>query len=187
MTKLPVTLEAAEAAELEKMALAFARQLVRTFKSSTGWGKHWLKAAAANPRWTSDICNLAREGSGLADEAVRELIVECDQRRQEPLMAVRQYGAEIVQAGGRLPRRGGWDKSAGFLRDMMVMCIIKHVCGVFSLPPTRSRSSRREGLSSCRIVAMALAAEREGISEAAVVTIWTRYRARADTFLLDIG
>jgi len=198
MTKLPKTLEAAEAAQLESRALASARQHISRLKSDMflqiplpegelppdssfswlnreddrRWFKHLLKTVAMDPNHTSYICNLAREdGWGLADEALRELFVEREQRGQDLPMAVRQYCVEIVQTAGR-PRRGGWDKS--FLRNIAICSVIDGVCEEFSLQPTRSRTSWREGLSGCRIVAKALAAEGLAMSEAAVVTIWTR-------------
>ena len=55
------------------------------------------------------------------------------------------------------------------------MTVVADVCHAFGLPPTRSRASRRHGLSGCYIAARALEREREAISKSAIVEAWTRY------------
>jgi hypothetical protein len=200
MTKgLPATLEAA----VETAAVAHARRHVRRLKSgeisaqplelldsesvapwswfgrenSRAWVKARLKArlraSAANPQLASFVCGLARDGVSLADEALREIIIEHKERDEKLLVSLRAYDIEITKAGRR--RRGGWDTTEVILRNLAIASVVADVCRAFGLPPTRSRASRRHGLSGCYIASRALEEEREAISEASVARTWTRY------------
>jgi hypothetical protein len=200
MTKgLPATLEDAEMAAVEVKAVARARRYVRRLKSgaisaqplelrnsegaapwswfgrenSRAWVKTRLKALAANPQRASFVCGLARNGLSIAAEALREIIVEHKERDEKLFTSLRAYDIEITQAG--LRRRGGRDTTEAVLRDLAIVCVIADVRHEFGLPPTRSRASKRHGLSGCYIAARALKEEREAISESAVVKAWTRY------------
>jgi hypothetical protein len=199
MTKLPATLEDTEIAAIEGTAVARARRYVNRLKggeisaqplelrdsegaapwswfggeNSRAWVKARLKALAANPQRASFVCGLARDGLSVADEALREIIVEHKERDEKLLTSLRAYDIEIMQARRR--RRGGWDTTEVVLRNLAIVCVIADICHAFGLPPTRSRASRRHGLSGCYIAARALEEEREAISESAVVTAWTRY------------
>lgn len=203
MTKgLPATLEDAEMAAREAAAVARARRFVRRLKDGTipaselppefalfdgagpiswfgwensrAWVKARLKARASNPQFASYVCGLARDGSAIADEVLREIIIEAKERDEKLFTSLRAYDIEITQAAGR--RRGGWDIADVVLRDLAILCVIADVCIAFGLPPTRSRASRRHALSGCYIAARALEEEREAISESAVVKAWTRHR-----------
>ena len=207
MTKgLPATVEDAEIAAVEDAAVARARRYVRKLKSgeisaqplelrdsegaaptswfgrenSRAWVKTRLKALAADPQRASFVCGLARDGLCVADEALREIIVEHKERDEELLTSLRAYDIEITQGVGR--RRGGRDTTEVVLRNLAIVCVIADICHAFGLPPTRSRASLRHGLSGCYIAARALEEEREAISESAVVRAWTRY-----SFLLESG
>lgn len=199
MTRLPATLEDAEIAAVEGKAVARARRFVRRLKSgeisaqplelrgsegaapwpwfgqamSRTWVKARLKALAVTPHRVSFVCGLARDGVSVADEALREIIVEHKERDEKLLTSLRAYDIEITQ--GQRRRRGGWDTTEVILRNLAIVCIVADVCHAFGLPPTRSRASRRHGLSGCYIVARVLDEEREAISESAVVKAWTRY------------
>jgi hypothetical protein len=199
MTKLPATLEKAEMAAVEVAAVARARRYVRRLKSgaisaqppelrdsegvaqwswfgrenSRAWVKARLKALAVIPQRASFVCGLARDGHSVADEALREIIVEHKERDEKLLTSLRAYDIEIMQTRRR--PRGGWDTTEVILRNLAMVMIIRDVCDAFDLPPTRSRASRRHGLSGCYVAARALGEEREAISESAVVNVWTRY------------
>jgi hypothetical protein len=196
MTKgLPATLEAA----VETAAVAHARRHVRRLKSgeisaqplelrdsegaapcswfgredSRAWVKARLKALAVIPQRASFVCGLARDGVSVADEALREIIVEHKERDEKLLASLRACDIEITKAARR--RRGGWDTTEVVLRNLAIASVIADVCRAFGLPPTRSRSARRHGLSGCYIASRALEEEREAISEASVARTWTRY------------
>jgi hypothetical protein len=200
MTKgLPATLEDAEMAAVEDEAVARARRYVHKLKSgeisaqplelrdsegaaqwswfgrenSRAWIKARLKASAVNPQLASFVCGLARDGLSVADEALREIIVEHKERDEKLLTSLRAYDIEIMQAGRR--RRGGWNTTKVVLRNLGIVCVIADICHAFGLPPTRSRASQRHGLSGCYIAARALEEECEAISESVIVKAWTRY------------
>ena len=201
MTKgLPATMEDAEMAAVEAVAVAHARCHVRRLKSgeisaqplelrdseaaapwswfgrehSRAWVKARLKADALNPQKASYVCRLARAGWTVADEALREIIVEHKEHDEKLLTSLRAYDIEITRTAGR-PSGGGWDPSEMVLHDLAIASVVAEVRRVFGLPPTRSRASRRHRLSGCYIAARALEEEGEAISESAVVKAWTRY------------
>jgi hypothetical protein len=200
MTKrLPATREDAERTAVEEEAVARARRYVRRLKSGTisaqplelldsegaspwswfgrennrAWVKARLKALAGNPQRASFVCGLARDGHSVADEALREIILEHKERDEKLFTSLRAYDIEIMQAGRR--RRGGRDTTEVVLRNLAICCVIRDLCDAFGLNPTRSRASRRHGLSGSYVAARALEEEREAISESAVVQAWTRY------------
>ena len=140
-------------------------------ENSRAWIKARLKALAVIPERASFVCGLARDGDAVADEALREIIVDYKERDEKLHTSLRAYDIEITQAGRR---RGGWDTTELVLRDLAIVCVVAEVCRAFNLPPTRSRASRRHRLSGCYIAARALTEEREAISESAVVKAWTR-------------
>ena len=142
-------------------------------ENSRGWVKARLKALAVNPQRASFVCGLARNGLSIAAEALREIIVEHKERDEKLFTSLRAYDIEIMQTRRR--PRGGWDTTEVILRNLAMVMIIRDVCDAFDLPPTRSRASRRHGLSGCYVAARALGEEREAISESAVVNVWTRY------------
>ena len=142
-------------------------------ENSRAWVKARLKALAVIPQRASFVCGLARDGHSVADEALREIIVEHKERDEKLLTSLRAYDIEIMQTRRR--PRGGWDTTEVILRNLAMVMIIRDVCDAFDLPPTRSRASRRHGLSGCYVAARALEEEREAISESNVVKVWTQY------------
>jgi hypothetical protein len=201
MTKgLPATLKEAEMAAVEAAAVARARRHVRRLKSgeisaqppelrdgegvapwswfgrenSRAWVKARLKALAVIPERASFVCGLARDGVSVADEALREIIVERKERDEKLLTSLRAYDIEITQAGCRR-RDGGWDTTEVVLRSLAIVMVVAEACRASGLNPTRSRASQRHRLSGCSIAARALKEEHEAISESAVVKAWTRY------------
>jgi hypothetical protein len=142
-------------------------------ENSLAWVKARLKLLAVIPQRASFVCGLAREGLSLADEALREIIVEHKETDKKLHTSLRAYDIEITQAGRRRRRR--WDTSEVILHNLAIAMIVADVCRAFGLPPTRSRASRRPGLSGCYVAARALEEEREAISESNVVKVWTQY------------
>ena len=140
MTKgLPATMEDAEMAAVEAVAVAHARCHVRRLKSgeisaqplelrdseaaapwswfgrehSRAWVKARLKADALNPQKASYVCRLARAGWTVADEALREIIVEHKEHDEKLLTSLRAYDIEITRTAGR-PSGGGWTQARWF-------------------------------------------------------------------------
>ena len=110
--------------------------------NSRDWVKARLKADALNPQRSSYVCRFARAGWTVADEAIREIIVEYKERDEKLLTSLRAYDIEITQSAA-LRRRGGWDRTEVSLRNMAILCVIVDICYAFGLPPTRSRRSIR--------------------------------------------
>ena len=158
--------EDAKTAALRAEAVARARRYVRRLKDGTlptsalppefarfdndppiswfrrennrAWVKARLKADALNPQRASYVCGLARAGWTVADEVLREIIVEHKERDEKLLTSLRAYDIEITQSTGR-PRRGGWTTEV-ILRDLAIVCVVADICHAFDLHPTRSRS-----------------------------------------------
>jgi hypothetical protein len=143
-------------------------------ENSRDWVKARLKADALNPQRSSYVCRFARAGWTVADEAIREIIVEYKERDEKLLTSLRAYDIEITQSAGR-PRPGGWTAEV-ILRDLAIAMVVADVCRAFELHPTRSRGPKSHGLSGCAIAAAALDRESVAVSEPAVVKVWTRYR-----------
>jgi hypothetical protein len=205
---LPAKREDAKTAALRAAAVAHARQYVRRLKDGTipasalppelarfdndppiswftrensrAWVKARLKADALKPQRASYVCGLARAGWTVADEALREIIVEHKERGEKLLTSLSAYDIEITQSAGS-PRRGGWTAEV-VLRDLAILCVVADSCHAFDLHPTRSRSPESHGLSGCSIAAAALYQENVAVSEPAVVKVWTR-----SSFLLAPG
>jgi hypothetical protein len=135
-----------------------------------------MKWLAADPHQAERLCNLARAGWGLADEVVREVIVERRQRRQPLLASLEAYEIGAIQGDGYFQsRRGGREKGNDILRDRAIVGLVWEVCQTYGLNPTRNPASKRP--SGCSIAAKALEAEGESgnITEAAVAKIWSTY------------
>jgi hypothetical protein len=189
MTKLPATFEEAE-------ALAYAREGVHMVQaekvsfmglrlswfekadSRSVW-KQWLKLSARDPIALIDLCNEARAGDGLARQALSELILDYRHQHADLPPALAGYEADLIREAGdpehHAPGIRGRRRSDVLLRDIAIVWIVGTICWKFGLKPTRNPASKREHLCGCGIVARALAAEGMAISEAAVVSLWTRW------------
>jgi hypothetical protein len=141
-------------------------------ENSRVWVKARLKALAVNPQRASYVCGLARAGWTVADEALREIIVEYKEHDEKLFTSLRDYDIEITQSAGR-PSRGGWTAEA-VLRDLAIAMVVADACHAYDLHPTRSRGPKRHGLSGCAIAAAALYQENVAVSEPAVVRVWMR-------------
>lgn len=133
-------------------------------------------SALAHPSNTIIIVDYARQGWDLADTALRELILEFHDRREQLPTYLASYNMEIVhEIGERSPRPRGPKKSDIFLRNIVLASIIGDVAERFGLNPTRNRTAARKP-SACLIVAQALATNGMALSEDALVTIWKRHQ-----------
>jgi hypothetical protein len=189
MTKLPATID-------EAQALTYARGRIAPFRDGKhelypGMGEYyWLDkadgrrifvqilkvGALKDSMFMMHVCNAARGGSDLADEALRELIIEFENNRKEKPTALADYTMEIARAGIKPERRSGPKTSNYYLRDIAISSVVFKVHLKFGLNPYRNEASPRP--SACSIVAKAMREERlkgprgKPWTEHAVVAIW---------------
>lgn len=177
MTTLPATLIEAEATEFARAEIAwFHNNPVSLFGidvrmldegDNRAFARHTMKGhALAHPLNMMKIVDYAWAGWDLADEALRELIIEFEYRSETKPPPLANYAMEIAR--GSLRRPPGPKKSDHFLRDIALMMVVESVGQKFRLKPTRSRTSKRP--SACSIVAKTF-----GLSEAAIVALWQRF------------
>jgi hypothetical protein len=188
MTKLPATID-------EAQALTYARGRIASFRDGKhelypGMGEYyWLDkadgrqlfiqmlkvGALKDSMFMMHVCNAARGGSDLADEALRELIIEFENNRKDKPTALAEYTMEIARAGIKPSRRRGPKRSNYYLRDIAVGGVVLQVQLKFGLDPYRNEASPRQ--SACSIVARAMREERlKGKwAESAVVAIFKKY------------
>jgi hypothetical protein len=133
------------------------------------YSRQIMKALAlAHPLHLMEIADYARAGWTLADEALRELIVEFLDRGESMPTYLAAYNMELARGNIRHPP--GPRKEDRFLRDLALVVVMEIVAGRFGLNPTRS-SSRRPSAAS-------VVAKAAQMSESAVVTLWRRYGER---------
>jgi hypothetical protein len=198
MAALP-TYEDAKAALLAADALAYACERVRMVRDEkiTFFGlelswfektdcralvREMMKRGAQQPLAMMDLANMARAGWDLADEAMRELIIEYQHNKLDMPPTLEAYNMEITDPRRRVRHDGvkGRKTADNVLRDITTTALIGDVCRTFSLTPTRSRLSKRKRPSGCGIVAQALREEHvTSIEDEAVIRIWARYGAIA--------
>jgi hypothetical protein len=175
-------------------ALAYARQSARL--AQAWWDRddrrqstlQWLRSVAAQDlTGLCHVCDLARHDSwDIADQTVRELIVERLARGEDLGLQLRTY-AEEIHAGYRA--RPIAPETDTILRAIVLASLVDRVCSRFSLTPTlRSYNPKRPLPSGCHVVALALMQESavEKRSEEAVAAIeaaakraWKRYGDRS--------
>jgi hypothetical protein len=177
MTTLPV----------EAKALAFARDMVAVIRdqkiSVFGMELSWfdkgdnrrlarqiMKSWAHHDPTQQAVADWARSGWDLADEALRELIIEFSDRREPLPTYLSAYSMDVARGGFRRPR--GRKKSDHVLRDIAITMMVAAVIERFGLDAT-GRSPRRCSASS--IVAEALGEANIARSYQAVAAIWSRY------------
>lgn len=181
MTKLPATIQEAE-------ALAYARELhvrhveIPMFGVAYDWksddaGRQFARdiikrLAQHRPEHMIEMVERARQGLSVADEALRQLILEYQDRNEKMPTYLASYAMDIV-AGFKPRRRPAQRRETHFFRDIRIAVFVLLVSERFNLRPTRSPTSSRE--SGCSIVATVI-----GMNEAAVVSIWTRISRQAD-------
>jgi hypothetical protein len=178
MTKLPTTL-------IEADALAFARAEFEWFRNNRinlfgvdvsvldqdgahQLARHSLKIKAMRSvAGMMDVVSYARAGWDLADEALRELILEFENSHTQKPDYLTAYAMDVIRDGSA-PGIRGPQKADNFLRDLAICVVVSKTCERFGLKPTRSRYSRKP--SGCSIVAQAL-----GMGEPGVVEVWRQY------------
>jgi hypothetical protein len=128
----------------------------------------WI--AMEHPLRMIDTVDLARSGWDLADEALRELIIEHIDRGEPLPTYLAAHNMDLVR--GARPKPRGQKKADRYLRDVAVSALVLLVSERFNLPPT-GRSTRWP--SACRIVADALRDAHVLLSHKAVEAIWLRF------------
>ena len=138
------------------------------------WMKQILKDAARKPLQAEHVCVCAREGWGLAQDALKEVLTEAQQRGEQLSASLTAYDIALRQG---LVRCGGPERGKTFLRNIVIYDIVEAMRERFGLCPTRSRSARpgKERLSGCYVAYLALKEERDALSEPAVERIWAEY------------
>jgi hypothetical protein len=188
MTILPATIVEAEALAFARRCIAWVRdgnlalggiERGRWFEKNESHriSRQMFKAwAMESPINRMNAVEFARAGWALADEALRELILEYLDRR-EPLPTYLAAFAMEVAAGVRFRRMPARRKSDNVLRDIIITFIVCFVSERFALRPTRNREAHRRP-SACSIVTDAL--RLEGvlvIAESGINKIWERHSA----------
>jgi hypothetical protein len=115
------------------------------------------------------LMKLAQGGDGLADQALRELIMEhVDRQMPLPdLLAI--YNIHLL-AKTNVRKTRGPKKESNAIRDRALFGLIVEIAERFGLQPTRNMGSQKSD-SACSIVAAAF-----GLSEGAVLTIWNTWK-----------
>ena len=133
---------------------------------------HMLKGyAVRHPLCMMEIVTDARTGWRLADQALRELIVEFKDRG-EPLPTYLESDAMDLAAGNHprfLPGRDGAD---AYIRDIAITTIIGQLVTRHNLKAT---GRNRRNKSACEIVAEALGETSMTMSYDAVARIWKKW------------
>lgn len=170
----------------DNAALAFAREKLLQMRDErldafAGIEAAWLdkadnrtfavemmkRYAMGSPANLMNLVDYARQGWGLADRALRELILEYINRGQMLPTYLAAYNMEIVQQ--RPPRRPAREKADYFLRDIAITSLIIVLIDRFGLTPYGRHSS------ACSIVAEALGAVKINMNYKAVAEVWRRY------------
>lgn len=190
---LPATFREVELSLLAADALAYARNCVRIVRDekinafgveafffqkldNRRLGVEVLKFMAKWPQGMIDLANFGRARWDLADQALRELILEYGHRNEPMPIPLHAYNLEITDPRYVLRRQPGKKKADYLLRDIAIVAIVVEVCWKFGLKLTRDRASKRDRPSGSKIVAQALSDENVcAISEDAVVAIVQRY------------
>jgi hypothetical protein len=190
VNKLPATLQEAE-------ALSYARECVRMVKNdkisffglplswferddSRRWWKQWLKITAMTPDGMLDLYEAARAGDGPSHEVLCELIRWHHHNRAEMPPVLATYDMQVVRAASdpkiqAPPRKRGPKGKPALLRDLAVVWLVGVIRWKFGLKPYRSKLSRSERMNACRVVYLALEAERLAVSEDTIIAIQARW------------
>jgi hypothetical protein len=193
LTKLAATLEEAE-------ALAYARESVRMVRDEKilfleqrlSWfeqadsrrlWKQWLRITAQDPRGLMDLCDDGLDGDVIAREALGELILEYRTARKDLPPQLGNYEMHVVRASIDPERRGRGrpkgDRPRISLRDLATVWVVGDLCATFGFLATRNTLSKKDHPSGCRIVALALEAEKLAIGESTVIGAWMRWGRHA--------
>jgi hypothetical protein len=179
MTTLPATLGEAEALAFARADLACLREHrfselgidVRMFDEGDNrrYARQAIKVhALSHPLKMMDVADGARAGWRLAEEALRELIIEYLDRGEPMPTYLAAYNMELAR--GRRPHEPGPQKEDRFLRDVALVVAVERIAGKFQLKTTRSRSGKSKRPSACSIDAQAA-----GLGESSIVKLWQRF------------
>jgi hypothetical protein len=161
MTKLPAIVEA--------QALTYAREQFAAFRDRKhelypGMGEFsWLdkrdsrrlmvemlKAVAlTDSMHMMIVCDCAKNRLDVADEALRELIIEFENNRKDKPTALADYTMEIARAGIKPSGRRGPKMSNYYLRDIAISSVVFQVIQKFGLDSYRNEASPRPSACSC--------------------------------------
>jgi hypothetical protein len=131
---------------------------------------HVLKSCAmSETKQMMLIVSEARAGSGLAQDAMQELLLELHNRGIQPPTYLAAYAMELIKDGPS-PRKTGPNEADRFVRNVAIIAVVRDVAQKFGLYWTRNPASLSRPCA-CWIVAEAL-----GMSESAVVAICQDYR-----------
>jgi hypothetical protein len=123
--------------------------------------------ALSHPVCMMNVVDDAKDGWDLADEALRELILEFNDRGELPPTYLSAFAMDIVARGLTPKHIPGPKKTDKFFRDIVTAVIIGKAAKQFRLRPTRSG---KRAQSACSVVAREM-----GMAEETVVTIWKKY------------
>jgi len=173
---------------VEERALAATREWVRHLSTRfdliaedvSPWSQHdnrrlvielMKNLAISRPGAMLYVIDRARAGWDIADEALRQLIIDYIERGQPMPISFAAYTETLVHSPRRELR--GKKKSDYVLRDLAISSLVWNLCDTFNLKPT-GRSTRRR--SACSIVAQALGEEAHiNMSAKRVEAIWLVY------------
>jgi hypothetical protein len=137
-------------------------------RASKAQFKSWALENAINMK---SAVEFARAGWRIADESLRELLLEYKNRREHPPTLLAGFDMEIVDPRGMPARR----RSDNVMRDIVVAFVVRSVADRFNLRPTRNPAARRRP-SACSIVTEALGLEGVvHLAESRVNDIWKAY------------
>jgi hypothetical protein len=185
MTNLPATVIEAEAVANARASVRMIRDDKITFfglplswfdkEDNRRFVREQIKSfAMSSPMAMVDVAKLGSAGWDVADDALRELIIEHHHRSEPMPPPLTTYSMEIA-ARRDYRRPHGPKKTDTLLRDIALTALVGDVCMKFGLRPTRLTASKKDRPSGCSILAQALKAESMAMSESAVVSIWNRY------------
>jgi hypothetical protein len=178
---LPATLAEHEAIEYARRRFAFFHDNpveifgmadVRLFGPDVGEdtrrrGIETLKCMALDAQRVEAIVDYGRAGWDLAQEALRQVIMEFKHRRQEMPPALAGYDYSKDAGSVRAPISGPKPYNRLF-RNIGICILVAEVGQKFGLKPYRNRAGPR--LTGCSVVAAAISAE-----DLAVEKIWQEF------------
>ncbi|MER8644687.1 hypothetical protein [Mesorhizobium sp. M1252] len=124
--------------------------------------------ASRDPQALTGYTDYASQGWGLADSAIRDLILEAIRGGQSLAPQLSAYSSLVAVAPPR--RVSGPEKADHIFRDIAITMIVDEVAEVFGLKPTGRTGNRSASL----VVAEALAHANIPMGYKQVEQIWTR-------------
>lgn len=175
---------------VEAAALEFAREEIEWFRANKlqllgidvgyfddadarHFGREMVKRyALSHTRCMMNVVDYAKAGWDVADDALRELILEFHDRREELPTYLGAYAMDIVARGSAPRHISGPKKANHFFRDIAIAVIVAKMAKQFKqfgLKPTRNAVSSRPSICSIFATAAALPMGEPGVN-----AIWRR-------------